>query len=451
MSPISEFNRRRALGLLGGGAAAATLAACGGGNNNAPAPANTPAGGASPSASASSSSSASSSASAKSSITPSGKPSLAAPQVAGPTLTVWADSIRIPALAKASAAFTQKFKVNVKFQPFAFGDLFTLIQQAGPSGNGPDLWDCNFDWTGKLIAAGLLAPVELGDKKASLDKRAVAGYTQDGVLYALPQTLESTFIYRNKDLIPDPVNTWDDFTKVAAGLVSKGIEYPFLHVPNAYVFNAMLTAFGGYLYKPPAANGSLDTKDVGIDNKGAVDALSYYQMLAQKKYQRPGVDANVLAKVFAKQGGILFSGPWDVATMQQAKANFAIEPSPAGPAGPAIPYLSARGLMVNKVGKQVALAQTYLTEYFAAAEPMSILAKATNLESAWSEVKQSSASSLVRDQIKAGKNAQPIPSDGRFNDYYQPMTDAMTSIVAGQTTPQKALKTVKAKFDSAKK
>lgn len=439
MSSIPPYSRRRVLGLLGGGAAAAALTACGG--SPTPSGSSTPAGGASPSASASGGSP---------SPTPSGTPSFAAPQVDGPTLTVWADSVRIPGLSKASAAFTEKYKVNVKFQPFAFSDLFTLVQQAGPSGNGPDLWDCNFDWTGALIAAGLLAPVELGDKAASFDKRAITGYTQDGVLYALPQTLESTNIYRNTDLIPDPIETWDDFTKVAAGLAAKGVRYPFLHVPNAYVFNAIQTGFGGYLYKPPAADGTLDTSDVGIDNQGSIDALTYYQMLAQKKYQRPGVDTNVVAKVFAKEGGILLSGPWDIPTLQGAKAKFSLDITPAGPAGPAVPYLSARGLMVNKVGSQVALAQTYLSEYFAAAEPMRTLAESLSLESAWMEVKEEVATPLVKAQIAAGKNAQPIPSDGRFNDYYQPMTDAMTSIVAGQTTPAKALKTVKAKFDSAK-
>jgi len=168
----------------------------------------------------------------------------------------------------------------VKFQPFDFGTLFTQVQQAGPTGNGPDLWDCNFDWTGKLISAGLLAPVELGAKGAQFDKRSVAGYTQNGALYALPLTLESTNVFRNPALIPKRVETWDQFTGIAAGLAAKGVRYPFLHVPNAYVFNSMLTAFGGYLYKPPSATGTVNSKDVGIDNAGAIAALSYYAMLA---------------------------------------------------------------------------------------------------------------------------------------------------------------------------
>lgn len=450
--------RRAALGALGGGAAAALLAACGSSSPAAGPSASASAGGpasAAPSAGASAASggpsaSAGASISGSASASPSASPATyAGAKVNGPTLTVWADSVRIPALAKVSAAFTQKYQVNVKFQPFDFGTLFTQVQQAGPTGNGPDLWDCNFDWTGKLISAGLLAPVELGAKGAQFDKRSVAGYTQNGALYALPLTLESTNVFRNPALIPKRVETWDQFTGIAAGLAAKGVRYPFLHVPNAYVFNSMLTAFGGYLYKPPSATGTVNSKDVGIDNAGAIGALSYYAMLAKKKYQRPGVDGNVVAKVFAKQGGLLLSGPWDIATLQAAKAGFVLDPARAGPAGPAIPYLSARGLMVNKVGKQVALAQTYLTEFWANAEPMKQFATAMNLESAWNLVKAETDNPLVKAQIVAGKNAQPIPSDGRFNDYYQPMTDAMTLIVAGQTTPAQALKTVKAKFDSA--
>lgn len=420
----NELSRRRLLGMFGVGASAAFLAACGADSSSGPK-------------------------SSPSGSTSTAPPQLAADRVDGPTLKVWCDAGRIPAFLAVSKGFTKQYSVNVEFQPISFLDLLNQYKQAAPTGNGPDLVDCNFDWTQELLSAGLITAIDLGAKAAEFDKRSLDGYTIDGKLYGYPTTLETTCVFRNTDLIPEPVGTWAQFEQVAADLSAKGAEHPFIHVPNSYVYNAMLTGFGGYLYPPPGPDGAVDYTDMGYDNAGALAALTYFDMLVKKGWMQPGVDDNVMAEVFATQGGLLLSGPWNAATLDAAGANYSIDKTPDGPAGPARPYLSARGLMVNKFGEQQALAQTYLTEYLATEEVMLTYATEQDQESAWTSAKNVSASDTVKAMIAAGENAIPIPSDGAFTAFFPPATEALELIQTQQTTPEKALVTLRAKFEEA--
>lgn len=57
------------------------------------------------------------------------------------------------------------------------------------------------DQAGTLIADGLLAPVDLGDKAADFNPNAVAACTFDGQVYCMPYATENLGFFYNTDLV----------------------------------------------------------------------------------------------------------------------------------------------------------------------------------------------------------------------------------------------------------
>jgi maltose-binding protein MalE len=356
-------------------------------------------------------------------------------------LTLWMDSAFTAAMKKTVSGFSGKYGVTLEVQPKDYGTILANFQQAAPTGSGPDLLDVNIDFIGPLTDAKLVQALDFGSRLKDLDKRAITGYTVDGKVYGLPLAVEATNFWRNPTVVDSPVATWDDLAELGAGLKAKGIKYPFLMDVNAYVFQGMLTAYGSYVFKQKA-DGSYDPNDVGIDDSGAIAALQFFADAVKNGWlgyvgaaDNSGLTAATAGDAWkAGQVGVHFSGPWMLDTYTKA-GKFEIDKIPAGPAGPAVSWLSARGLVVNSNSKNAALASTFLTDYLTADGPMSTWAKTTAKLSAWTPVQKSAANATTAAFGAAAPNAQPIPQNAELAGFWTPMTDGLTLILEGKSSP----------------
>ena len=349
-------------------------------------------------------------------------------------LSFWMDSVFAEALEKAVAGFREEFGVTLDIQPTAYGDIIGNYLQGAPGGSGPDMADFNIDHLGPLSQASLAAPLDFGDKLSNFDSRAVAGYTVDGQMLGMPLVMESTNVWRNPTLVPDAVTDWGTLASVAANLQGK-VEYPFVMDGGGYTLAGMLTAFGGYVFKQNA-DGSYDVNDVGLDNPGSIAAFQFLADGVAAGWIKFGLEMENVGDAWAEnQVGLHFSGPWMYAAYSEGGAEFVIDAVPNGPGGTAVPWLSARGLVVNPVSKNAALASTFLTEYLAANDPMAILAEGTAKQSAWVPVQESAANDATTAFSAAAVNAQPIPQNAELAGYWTPSEDAVNLILQGQSTP----------------
>lgn len=362
-------------------------------------------------------------------------------EVAGaPTLTIWADTAFAQFYAQASAQFVTDYQVNVVFQPFGFNDIITNFLLAAPNDNGPDLIDTNIDLVGQAVAAGLLAPVDYGAKLASFDERAINGWTLQEQLYGLPISIESLCMYRNPDLVPQPVADWDQFRTVAAEQLTAGVPYPLILEANAYLFIGMITAFGGYCFRF-LDDGTYDVNDVGLDNEGAIQAAQLLDEAVKQGWLSAGATGEIATQAWPNnEAALMLAGPWQIDAFNEVGANYVIDPLPAGSAGPAMPWLSARGFAVNSFSANAVLAQSFLVDYWAADAPMAAFAEATQKESAWTPVKEATATPTVQSLIAAAATAIPIPSTPLLSAYWPAVGDAMTQIINQQADPAEVMR-----------
>ncbi len=367
-------------------------------------------------------------------------------------LSLWMDSAFTAAMKKTVSGFSDKFGVSLDVQPKDYGTILANFQQAAPTGSGPDLLDVNINFIGPLVDARLVDAIDFGAKLSKLDERAVTGYTVDGKQYGLPLAIEATNMWRNPAVVSEPVTTFDDLAKVGADLQAKGIKYPFLIDVNAYVWQGMARAFGGYVFAQNS-DGSYNVQDVGLDNAGTIACLQFLAdgvAAGWVKYagaaDNSGLDVGGAGDAWkAGQVGLHLSGPWMLDTYKKS-GPFEIDAIPAGPAGPAVSWLSARGLVVNSNSKSSALGATFLTDYLAADGPMTTWAKTTSKLSAWTPVQQSAADKTTLAFAAASTNAQPIPQNAELNGFWTPMTDGLTLILQGKSSPAEVASNVAQQF-----
>ena len=81
------------------------------------------------------------------------------------TITMWVDAERSPALKDITAKFQADTGIEVKLVVKDFAAVRDDFITQVPTGKGPDLIVGPHDWVGKFVQNGVIAPVELGDKK----------------------------------------------------------------------------------------------------------------------------------------------------------------------------------------------------------------------------------------------------------------------------------------------
>ena len=131
-------------------------------------------------------------------------PTEAPPEPAG-TLRIWADDTRAPILQDLAdevlAAYNLELVVELKS---AIRDDF---QVAAPLGEGPDIIVIAHDQAGTLVANGLLATVDLGDKAGDFAPTSLEACTFDGELYCMPYATENMAFFYNTDMVETPPTT----------------------------------------------------------------------------------------------------------------------------------------------------------------------------------------------------------------------------------------------------
>lgn len=254
----------------------------------------------------------------------------------------------------------------------AYNDLPQSYAEAVQAGSGPDLVLTSNWWLGDMVAANVAQPLDellpavaLNDYwPATLDS-----LRWQGKLYGLPTNFELIGLFYNRALIDSSAlpTTTDELLALVQANPQQGIGL----YATLYHLYWGFPAFGAQLFN---AQGQ-----VILDRSaGAVDYLTWLATLNSVNGTFVDEDYGMLLDRFKKgEYAFLVDGPWSIADLQGALGdNLAITGLPAGPVGPAQPWLSADGLFINPritpEQQQLALA---VAQIFSSAESGQILAE----------------------------------------------------------------------------
>ena len=168
-------------------------------------------------------------------------------------ITIWVDIERKPALEPVAKAFTKETGVEVKIVTKDFANVDQDFISQVPTGKGPDVIVSPHDKLGAYVAAGVVAPLELGDVADGFAEAAMQAMTYDGKVYGVPYSIENVALVRNVDLVAEPVETFDE---VIANGRAAGTQYPFLvglspEQGDPYHLYPLQTSFGSQVFAQP--------------------------------------------------------------------------------------------------------------------------------------------------------------------------------------------------------
>ncbi|MBD3320378.1 MAG: extracellular solute-binding protein, partial [Chitinivibrionales bacterium] len=353
-----------------------------------------------------------------------------------PQLVIWADENRAEIIEDLGQAFKEEYDIEIVVQQLGFGDIRDNLKVAGPAGEGPDIIIGAHDWLGELVASGLLAPIELGDKLEEFVPSAIQAFTYEGELYGMPYAIENLAFFRNPDLVPEVPADWDEVAQIAADLEEAGeVQNGYvLQEGDPYHFFPIQTAFGGYVFGQNE-DGTYNADDVGIDSEGSIAAATWLDTMVKEGHMEAGWDYDTVHAMFESgDAAMLITGPWALERLQEAGANYEISAIP----GDGKPFLGVQGFMVSAFSEQPLIAQAFLTEYVATTEVMMDLYEVGNRAPAMVE-----AQALVEDPDiaafgVAGLGGLPMPAIPEMSAVWTAWGDAVTLIFQQQEAPEAA-------------
>ncbi|QAA34207.1 maltose ABC transporter substrate-binding protein [Clostridium manihotivorum] len=318
------------------------------------------------------------------------------------------------------------------------GDMQGYIQ-AAQSSKGPDImFGLAQDNLGTFQKAGLLAEVKDGviDESKYASKSVIDAVTIKGKKYAVPLSMETYALFYNTDKVKTVPKTMDELVEQAKTV---GFKYD---VNNFYYAYAFLAGNGGYVFKNN--NGSLDAKDIGLNNEGAIKGYQFIQDLVVKnKFMNADIKGDAAKGDFqAGKIGFYISGPWDVDGFKTAKVPFAVAPLPQinGKATPS--FMGVQTAFVSSKSKNQDTAWD-LMKYLADKTAMPLFEKGNRIP-VLNDALNSDTFKASKEAVQfaeQAKVAEPMPNIPEVQAMWTPGGNNLQLLTAGKEDAKKAADT----------
>jgi maltose-binding protein MalE len=356
------------------------------------------------------------------------------------TLRIWADDTRTPILLGLADEFLADYNVELVVEDLGrVQDIRAQVIIAVPAGEGPDIYLGVHDWLGALVESGLVAPIDLGDKRDAFVPSTLDALTYtDGNLYGLPYATENLGFFYNTDLVSESPTTWDEVLEIGRTLKAEGSATYAIAVSTGPLYNALpiQTAFGGYIFGQDES-GAWNPNDVGLDSAGEIAAVAWMRGAVEEGLMPNTFDYETAHSLFETgQIPFLMAGPWALDRIRASGVPYAVATSfPDN----GVPFLGVQGFFVNPFSENTLLAQTFLTEYIATDEVMQLLYETGLRPSAFKSVLAMTDDPDLAAMGQAGVDAMPMPNIPEMGSVWSAADNGITLAATGEQSPEAAM------------
>jgi len=353
-------------------------------------------------------------------------------------ITVWVDIERKPALEPVAKSFTEDTGIEVKLVTKDFATVDQDFISQVPTGKGPDIIVSPHDKLGAYVAAGVVAPLELGDVADGFAEASIQAMTYDGKVYGVPYSIENVALVRNTDLVAEPAATFDE---VIANGKAAGTEYPFLvglspEQGDPYHLYPLQTSFGSQVFAQNA-DGSYDASQLVL---GDAAGEAFAGWLATQGAAGTGVfNANIdgdRAREFfvAGKSPYYLTGPWNIPAISEAGINYAVDPLPSAGGQEARPFVGVNGFFLSSKSTNALAATNFIVNYLSTEDAQLALyevgGRPPALISAYETAAESDPDVLAFGAI--GQKGAPMPSIPEMGAVWSDWGNAELQIIKGE-------------------
>ncbi|HGF7246921.1 TPA: extracellular solute-binding protein [Enterococcus faecium] len=365
----------------------------------------------------------------------------------GKTLTVSVDSGYKDYINEIKDTFEKENDVKIKLVEKDMFDQLESLALDGPAGKGPDVMMASYDRIGALGQQGHLAEVKLGNESA-YDETDKAQVTYDGKIYGEPAVIETLVLYYNKDLVDTAPATFKDLENLSkdsrfAFESEAGKNTGFLAKWTDFYYSyGLIAGYGGYVF----GDDGTDPSDIGLNNAGAVEGISYATDWFQNVWPK-GMQDIKSAGDFASQQfmsnktAAIIDGPWQAQTYKENNINYGVAKIPTLNNGqPYQPFGGGKGWVVSNYAKNKDLSQKWL-DYVTNQENQDKFFEMVNEIPANQQARETAKAKndeLTTAVIEQYETAQAMPNIPEMGEVWTGAENLMFDAASGSKTPKES-------------
>lgn len=365
----------------------------------------------------------------------------------GKTLTVSVESGYKDYINEIKDTFEKENDVKIKLVEKDMFDQLESLALDGPAGKGPDVMMAAYDRIGALGQQGHLAEVKLGNESA-YDETDKAQVTYDGKIYGEPAVIETLVLYYNKDLVDTAPATFKDLENLSkdsrfAFESEAGKNTGFLAKWTDFYYSyGLIAGYGGYVF----GDDGTDPSDIGLNNAGAVEGISYATDWFQNVWPK-GMQDIKSAGDFASQQfmsnktAAIIDGPWQAQTYKENNINYGVAKIPTLNNGqPYQPFGGGKGWVVSNYAKNKDLSQKWL-DYVTNQENQEKFFEMVNEIPANQQARETAKAKndeLTTAVIEQYETAQAMPNIPEMGEVWTGAENLMFDAASGSKTPKES-------------
>jgi maltose/maltodextrin transport system substrate-binding protein len=370
-----------------------------------------------------------------------GSLSLAAAAQTPLRLLVWINGDKgYNGLQKVGDAFTRETGVQVVVQhPEGAPDKFTA---AAAAGKGPDIMCWAHDRVGEWAKSGLVVPVRPPKRvRDDIDEAAWKAFTYRGQVWGYPLAIEAIGLIYNKALVPAPPASFEEIIEIDKRLKPQGKGAILWAYNNSFFSWPLLAGPGGYVFGRNAA-GELDTKDIGINNEGALQGASMLDRLVREGHMPRGARYAEMEGAFARGDvAMMINGPWAWDNARKVGINFGVAPIPAIAGRPGKPFVGVLGCMISAPSRLRDVAREFIEHHLLTVHSLKTIGADVPLGTPANKAyyRELSADPNIVATMANARAGEPIPNIPEMGRFFPAMDAALEAITNGRQSPKDAL------------
>ncbi|MCD7806840.1 MAG: maltose ABC transporter substrate-binding protein [Lachnospiraceae bacterium] len=330
-------------------------------------------------------------------------------------------------------------------------DARQKLELEGPTGTAADVFVQAHDGVAVSAQSGLILEIDAYTDyiQENFMENAVEAVTYDGKVYAFPLSIKTIALFYNKDLVDEPVTTWDEMREFALSYndPSQNKFAILWQATEPYYAHGFL---GGYGYEMFGENHD-DPDQLGWDTEEAIEGMEFFSTLSEI-YPVTSTDAtwDAMNTMFsAGEAPYVITGPWSISEFTEAGVNFGVTTLPLLPNGEHPITLSTVDTVCVSAYTQYPNAAMLLAKFLTDEEAITLLYD-TKVELPASIIGQT-YEFVVNDVNLQGVAAQaeyslPMPYIPEMASVWTPYQKAFVAVWDGLSTAEEALASAQEEF-----
>ncbi|MGT2742233.1 extracellular solute-binding protein [Streptococcus plurextorum] len=364
------------------------------------------------------------------------------------TLVVSVDTGYTKYIDSIKEKFEKENGVKIEVKEESMTETLDKLSTDGPTGAAPDVMMAPYDRVGGLGSEGQIAEVKLGNE-AEYDDTVKSLVTMEGTVYGAPAVIESLILYYNKDLLTEAPKTFDELMALQAdskyafeGESGKAVGF-LANWTNFYYAYGLTAGYGGYVF----GKDGTDASDIGLDNSGAVEGLTYakswYDTWPQGMQDTTKAGDFIGEQFKSGKTAAIIDGPWVAASLTEAKVNWGAAVIPTLPNGGKYEaFGGGKAWVISSYSKNAEVAQKFL-DYVTNEANQSSFYDATqeipaNVKAREYATKQ--GNELTSAVIAQFADAQPMPNIPQMAEVWEPAATLFFDVASGNKKAEEAAK-----------